>query len=75
MTKCRSCGAEIAWVFNAQTNTQFPAAPLAGRTLKTPRYTLHRQDGITMAYRDDDGLYISHFAECPNADKHRKGQR
>lgn len=65
MATCSSCGAEILWVKTA-----------AGKSM--PLSVASRQKRYDLiAYDPDEGAkqsetYLSHFADCPDAAKHRK---
>lgn len=78
MSKCKSCGAELIWIpmasgkpmpCDAQKVSYNPDFHHGELTLVTP-------DGkIAKGNYDPDGEkigYISHFATCPAASKHRK---
>lgn len=60
--KCRSCGAEIVWAM----------------TEKSRRMPMSR-DFESLGHEGQGGLFLrvycdqSHFANCPNAKRHRKG--
>lgn len=79
MSKCRSCGAKIIWIITPA-GKKMPCDP-------EPVYFKPAQDGElrlvtangtiargTKAEKAEDALcgYVSHFATCPNADKHRR---
>ena len=55
--QCRSCDAPIVWV-----KTQ------AGKNMPVDATSFDREDGLVF----NPDKHISHFATCPNADKHRK---
>lgn len=79
MPQCRSCGAQIDWVVTK-----------AGKNMPVdPEYVDWNDAEDRMVLVTDQGnVYtvdhnknyssvrgrISHFASCPNADKHRKGK-
>jgi hypothetical protein len=71
-TNCRSCGADILWVWSIR-HKKMPvdAEPSErGNLILTDA-----PGGGSMAVRARDGdreLYTSHFATCPNAKAHRK---
>jgi hypothetical protein len=67
--KCRSCDADIVWALTeADKRIPLDAAPAADGNLVLV-------DGVARAPRIDDApgavTYVSHYATCPNADKHR----
>jgi hypothetical protein len=79
MSKCRSCGAEILWI------TTFSGKKMPVDAEKIHFYAgegneLFVTDGGAVVHgtRAEEGQehthigYISHFATCPNADKHRR---
>jgi len=55
--ECRSCGAPIVWV-----KTQ------AKKSMPVDAHTYDAEDGLAFNHKK----HVSHFATCPNADKHRK---
>lgn len=57
--KCRSCGAEIVWMKTAM-----------GRAMPADAATV--PDG-TQPF--DPKIHRSHFATCPNTDKHRRSKK
>lgn len=70
MAKCRSCGAEILWIKTAAGKDM----PLSVAS-KQKRYV--SQIGEAMNYGSADvwgqvDTYLSHFADCVDADKFRK---
>lgn len=80
MSRCRSCGAEIRWI-KTFSGKQMPvdAEPVRFFPDGEGRDMFVMKHGAvvsgTRAGIDDDHTYvgfISHFATCPNADKHRK---
>jgi hypothetical protein len=73
MSKCQSCGTEIKWAIRLLTNKRIPLVPLNPAFPNAPRYkTIERSDGQTECERDDQGNWISHFSDCPNAGKHSR---
>lgn len=79
MAKCRSCGAEIAWV-KTSSGANMPVDPdyihyheaKEGDKLVTDcGQVLHVWPDA--AFRNLKGR-ISHFSTCPNADEHRKSK-
>ena len=80
MAKCSSCGAEIIWI-KTKSGKSMPCDPeerfyeerIGGHeTYVTP-------DGRTVkgvpCYGGPAYGYISHFATCPNADRHRRNRK
>lgn len=84
--KCKSCGKEIIWIKMYGSGKRMPvdAEPVSVLLYGEGMHTFIRNDGITIQGReigdawDDDpdanivSAYRSHFATCPEADKHRK---
>ena len=63
---CKTCGAEIVWAMTLNGR----AIPLAVAS-KQKRFAIQRSNyGADYAAQVD--TYLSHFADCPNADEHRK---
>jgi hypothetical protein len=69
---CRSCGAAIYWVVMYPSGKRMPidAKPVAGLI----RVEIGVPDTGHMRGKDAEELFVSHFATCPNADKHRKAK-
>lgn len=61
-SKCSSCGAEIFWIEHQ------------GRTGKTSRIPVSIDAEGRRPQDNQGGEGISHFADCPNADKHRRNR-
>jgi hypothetical protein len=60
MSACSSCGAQITWLLTGKGS----AMPVDGDIPKTgPGNVLF-----------DPKVHTSHFATCPNADKHRRSK-
>ncbi len=63
--KCRSCGAYIVWLKTK-----------AGKTMPVDADSVDDADAPVGAGEkplfDANAGHVSHFATCPNADKHRK---
>lgn len=60
--KCSSCGAEIIWA-------KTPAGknmPLSVKSKETRWWINDDEEAVPMT------VYLSHFADCPNAEQHRK---
>lgn len=77
---CRSCGAEIVWVLTEKGHRM----PIDPEPCPKNGNLEIDDDGIASALRDDDivrarfegkALYLSHFATCPNAARHRRTRR
>lgn len=71
-SSCGSCGAAIVWATTQATGTRIPlnATPIVGGNIEL-------KDGIAWYLAKSSlpsglPLYVSHFATCPNAKKHRK---
>lgn len=77
MAKCFSCGAEIVWALTEK-GKRMPvdAEPVADGNLELdvrtdpPLAIVHGQPTL-----DGGPRYVSHFATCPNADRHRQQNR
>lgn len=72
MSTCRSCGASITWALTAE-RKPIPLDPekradgnvrIAGR--------LESGEIVVAVLTPGEGEYVSHFATCPNAAKHRR---
>jgi hypothetical protein len=63
MAKCSSCNADILWGVTDNGKRM----PLSVRSLDPNRYSLVGDRIIGVG-----PTYLSHFADCPNAAKHRK---
>lgn len=57
--KCRSCQRPIVWLRTA-----------TGKSMPADASSVGPDDGLF-----DPKKHISHFATCPNADKHRKPRK
>jgi len=78
METCRSCGKPIKWVVT-QKNKRMPIDP---QPVEGGNIELHNQGEYLpplAVYHSlapaGVKLYVSHFATCPNAAKHRKKQQ
>lgn len=79
MSKCKSCGAEIIWIKTAN-GKSMPCDPEAHFVSERSdgNETFVMRDGRVVkgfrAYGDATSPvgYISHFATCPSADRHRR---
>ena len=75
MSKCKSCGAEILWI-KMKSGKAMPVDPEPYRFCKVGEDpdTFVTKEGETV--KGIPGVimtgYISHFATCPNADRHRR---
>lgn len=77
VSRCRSCGAEIIWI-KTQTGKSMPVD--SERIYYTPKTNgllkLVTPDGRVISAEPDPSstvwAYVSHFATCPYADRHRK---
>lgn len=80
---CRSCGAVIEWVRSERSGKWIPLDidPVDEGTIQLDyqqsgaRWAkfLNIEEAAELRAVDPDvELYVSHFATCPNADKHRK---
>jgi hypothetical protein len=75
--RCRSCGAEIWWAITPK-KRRMPLDPPGAHPEPNVDVWVS-PDGILRTGVPDDGRPItpttSHFATCPDADKHRRGRR
>lgn len=75
---CKSCRAPIRFALVGLSRMPIDAdpIPLGNIAIKCTAYGLSGEilTGLFLeaARRDGDDLHISHFATCPNADRHRK---
>jgi len=71
---CKSCKASIVWAMT----TSGSRMPLDATPVKQGTFTL-REDGryllAEIGTGDDVDRFQSHFATCPNADRHRSASR
>lgn len=80
MSKCRSCGKEIIWIKmtsgkSMPCDSEKISFTLAHPSDKDALVLVEPSGKITKGHFDPNGEkigYTSHFATCPNADKHRK---
>lgn len=83
MARCRSCFAEIEWVKSAKTESTIPldATPTKDGNIIVRNERAHVYKDAATAFASLGTLQkyewplrqrTSHFATCPNADKHRK---
>ena len=82
MAKCKSCGAEIIWVkMRSGKSAPCNPEPIHYRKLvhgENMLLLVTPEGDVTpgQAWKDSDLFgYISHFATCPNANRHRKGKK
>ncbi len=82
-SKCRSCGAKIIFL-KTKKGHMMPVNPIITRYAKVDggkeKIVLDNGDVVScttnVKAEDADGVgYVSHFATCPFAHKHRKGKR
>lgn len=69
-SECKSCGAEIIWVRMDESGKAMPIDAIPEKRVVLLDRTFGAQDPTPVAKMET--TYISHFATCPNADKHRK---
>jgi hypothetical protein len=72
MSVCWSCGAPILWA-RTEHDESIPLdpAPKAGGSIR-----LDAGVAIVVPQAEREGeLYLSHFATCPDADRHRRTRR
>ncbi len=80
MATCNSCGSPVQWA-TTDTGKQMPVdvAPADTGNVRVYRddwgkvrsHTL-KQDELQAARDAGEPLYLSHFATCPNAKRHRR---
>lgn len=76
MATCKSCGTPIMWAIRIISTKKIPLVLYHESYGSTPRYTAtQRSDGQWECERDDNGKFMSHFANCPNAGGHSRGTR
>lgn len=84
MASCRSCGARIIWALTP-TGKRMPidAEPVDGGNIilhqpvergGSPTCTVVGKRVQPSLFGDDGPRHTSHFATCPNASHHRKGE-
>lgn len=73
---CRSCGARIIWIKTVNGKAMpCNAEPLTFNRGGGPETFVMESGKVERGKRDRDGEltgYISHFATCPNASRHRR---
>ena len=79
MTACKSCGQPVRWrrtPAGKSNPLDFDPSPAGNVILVEPGgcRTLGG-DELATARRDGTQLYLSHFATCPQAAKHRRPKR
>lgn len=76
---CRSCGAPVIWA-HTETGSRMPVDPervQGGNVMLIADVT---DDGrmtpnqIAKVVKPGDGVYVSHFATCPDASQHRRSR-
>jgi hypothetical protein len=82
VSTCRSCGAEIVWAFTPEGHRMpVDAEPVDGGNVvlspasspgQAPTATVVGRRVQASLFGDDGPRYVSHFATCPNADRHRR---
>lgn len=71
--QCRSCGAAIRWVYTASGRKMpIDAEPASDGNLEIVRGVAQLAQTDLFGNAPCGPFYISHFATCPNARKHRK---
>ena len=78
MSACSSCGAEVMWVITEASNKRMPVNPqmvMGGNVVvvdkgdsRTPVVRVLKKAEID----PERAAYVSHFATCESADRHRK---
>ena len=88
VTTCKSCGAKIVWI-KTQNGRSMPcneeqveyqknyrgAALIVTKDGEVVRGNIIKEGGSALVPIVDGIGYVSHFATCPNADKHRRTRR
>ena len=76
--RCRSCQAPIVWAVTAnEKRMPVDAEPVPdGNLILTsddpPRVIMHVLGQASLFDEPDPPRYVSHFATCPHADRHRR---
>lgn len=68
--KCRSCGAAIIWCVTGNGKKM----PIDARPTDTGNLVLEGTEPTAVYVDPGTGTHTSHFATCPNADKHRRSK-
>lgn len=80
---CKSCGQHIIWIRTSAGKSMpcnpemitYKAQPGGREKIVTPNGEVHSAEIVKSGTPDATGIgYISHFATCPNAARHRKKQ-
>lgn len=71
MSRCRSCGARITWAPTERTRTAIPLQPDPAGNLLI-RHGLAVAITGTVAPREGERRYVTHFATCPDRDQWRR---
>lgn len=80
MSRCKSCNAEIIWI-KTKTGKSMPCNPKPIQFRPDPdgEMNLVESDGTVIKGTMDTASqrvgYISHFATCPNSNRHRRQSR
>ncbi len=69
MAKCQACKAAITWAVNTDTNKKVPLVPFDPAYPKAIRYKLRQGRDSPICCRDAAGEMMSHFANCPGANR------
>lgn len=81
MSKCSSCHAPIFWAHSRATGKPVPVdrTPTDNGNLRIATdgkvEVLTRESSKLAVLANGGSLFTAHFATCPNADQHRKGNR
>lgn len=79
--ECRSCGAEIKWAVTSKSRIPLDPEPAPnGNVRVAPSRAVPGElfasvlagDKLAVARAEGEDLYLSHFATCPHANRHRK---
>ena len=78
VTTCKSCGAKIVWI-KTQNGRSMPCneeqVEYHTKDGEVVRGNIIKDGGSALVPIVDGIGYVSHFATCPNADKHRRTRR
>lgn len=68
-----TCPATITWAVNLKSMARVPLVPFDPSYPKAARYTCsERSDGVRECMRDNEGPWMSHFANCTKSQRFSK---
>lgn len=73
MPKCQACGADVTFAVNLDTNKRVPLVPSDPAYPKAVRFSLGQDSRFCK--RDDQGSWMSHFANCTAPQRFSKGKK